>query len=85
VGHWDTERGCRAVRLRKELLPFRWLKVFTGVEYASVYVSEREAKEEKRELKKRRINEMVREGRAFVPELSGMFKYYCEPCTIVKE
>lgn len=24
--------------------PFRWLKVFTGVKYASVYVSEREAK-----------------------------------------
>jgi len=83
VYRWDTERGCRAVRLRKELLPFRWLKVFTGVEYASVYVSEREAKEEKRE--RRRINEMVREGRAFVPEYPGMFKYHCEPCTIVKE
>lgn len=47
--------------------------------YASVYVSEGEAKE------KENINEEVREGRAFVPEIPGMFKYYCGPCMIVKE
>jgi len=76
------------------LLFTSFLRSISSIPYpASLYVTKcsicldciAQAKEEKRELKKRRINEMVREGRAFVPELSGMFKYYCEPCTTVKE
>jgi hypothetical protein len=39
----------------------------------------------KGKLKKRRINEEAREGRAFVPEIPGMFKYHCGPCMIAKE
>jgi len=39
----------------------------------------------KEKLKKRRINGGTRRKTAFVPELSGMFRYYRAPCMIVKE
>lgn len=79
VYRWDTERGFQVVRLRKELLSVPVAEGFHRSRYASVYVLEREANE------KENINEEVREGRAFVPEIPGMFNYYCGPCMIVKE
>lgn len=45
VYRWDTEHGCRAVGLRKELLSVPVAEGFHWSRYASVYVSEREAKE----------------------------------------